>query len=309
MTAANDHDNCTIVVDLKFTTTIATGINAAATLAAATGGRVLGLVVQEESMVNLANLPFASATIDSSGKARTFSREQMINAFEQQARMSKKLLSDCAARAKIRWSFSYDKGTSHSSRREAINPGDFLVLNASEYHYGTHRLLEEIHSCPAGTRGVVAIHSPLVTSSATHRHLPGASKAPVVAIDDGDESGRDTVALAARIASVTNNALVLMVIASDDDTASRIVQRARKLVPAHLDIRMHRYLPGASQAILAALAQAAPGYVVADVDGQPFVDSEIAADLVRAARAPVVLLRGVTTSVTTSVTAGNGAED
>jgi len=93
MTAANDHDNCTIVVDLKFTTTIATGINAAATLAAATGGRVLGLVVQEESMVNLANLPFASATIDSSGKARTFSREQMINAFEQQARMSKKLLS------------------------------------------------------------------------------------------------------------------------------------------------------------------------------------------------------------------------
>jgi len=298
MTAANnkDHDNCTIVVELKFTTTIATGINAAATLAAATGGRVLGVVVQEKSMVDLASLPFASATIDASGKTRSFSREQMINAFEQHARMSRKLLSDYANKAKIRWAFSYDKGIAHDRRNKAINPGDYLVLNASEYHYGTDRLLEEIHSCPAGTRGVVVIHSPITRSATIHRQFHGPTTGPVIAIDDGDQSGHATVALAASIASVTNKALVLIVIASSDDQFSLIVERARNLTPPDLNIEVHRYVPGASDAISAALMQLAPSYVVADIEGQPFVDSQVAAELVRAARAPVVLLRGDATA-------------
>lgn len=279
-----DQETTKVVIDFKISTDVAPGIRAATTLAAATGGRLLGLFVQEQAMVDLSAMPATSAAIDSRGHARTFTRDELLSSFEQHAREARKLLEEYARQAKIDWSFSTDTGSATRGRLKAIDAGDFLVLPASNFYHSTPQLLQELKSCPEQTRGVVVIHSGQFMRTVSK---PGA----VVAIDDGDASGKDTVQLAVNIARVTGNPLELIAIAPDQESIDKIVVRAQNASMQSHQFRVHRFFPGANESILTTLRQLNPGYVVADSEGEPLSDPSMASELIRAARAPVVLLR------------------
>ena len=281
---AGDPGRTKVVIDFKISTDVAPGIRAATTLAAATGGRIVGLFVQEQAMVDLSSIPATAAAIDSRGNARTFTRDELLSSFDQHAREARKLLEEYARQAKIDWSFSTDTGSASRGRLKAIDAGDFLVLPASNFYHSTPQLLRELKSCPEQTRGVVVIHSGQFMRSTP---IAGA----VVAIDDGDASGKDTVQLAANIARVTGNPLELIAIASDQASIDKIVTRAQSASPQSHQFRVHRFFLGANESILTTLRQINPGYVVADSEGEPLSEPSMASELIRAARAPVVLLR------------------
>ena len=272
---------CTIVVDMKAASNIDPSVQAATTLAAAVGAEVLGLFIQEDAMIDLAGLPFAQALNVGGGPPKSLSPETMLEAFNRHATLSRRILSAQAEKDRVNWSFSAERGDLRDRLYATVAGGDYLVLAGNGRGFGTHHLIDELRACPPGARGVVV----------TTHHRTSSAVGPVIAIDDGDETGKGTVALATRIADVTGSPFMLFVIAENDAEADRITQRAKQITPRNLTIINHRFIPGASQTIASALTEMAPRFVVGYLEGTPFGDDNVALALFRAARAPVVLLR------------------
>ena len=160
------------------------------------------------------------------------------------------------------------------------------MLSGDRLGFSTHRLIDELRMAPSSARGVLVAVS----------HRERRSVGPVVAIDDGDEAGMETVTLAARIAEVSGAGLHLFVVAANDADANRIVQRANRLVGPGKRFFAHRFLPGAPQTIAAAFSKFEPSFIVSDQEGEPFGNDQAARALLRAARAPVVLVKTMQTN-------------
>ena len=89
----------------------------------------------------------------------------------------------------------------------------------------------------------------------------------------------------------TGAPLELIAIADSDQRAEAIYERAARLSKGVEVSGRHRLPPGAPNAISEVLMHYSPSFVVADLDGEPFVDDRTALQLLKAANAPTVLLR------------------
>jgi len=275
------HDIHRIVVGLTSASNAERAVAAAAVLARAIEARIIGLFVQEENMLDLAKFPFARVLDFDSPKPREVSSHLMQQAYARRAEICRQTLSDHADKARVRWSFSTQQGDISAKVEEMVGSGDYVVLSGETHGIGMHSLVRAVRTVPGCVKGVVV--------AALHRERRAAG--PIVAIDDGDEAGARTVALAARLAELEGRPLHLFVIAAADADADRIEARAAKVVGNTQAIAIHRYLPGAPQSIAAGLAHLSPFFVVMDLDGEPVSDDQIAISLFRAARAPVLLVR------------------
>lgn len=254
---------------------------AAAVLASVIEAKIVGLFVQEEGMVDMAELPFARVLDFDSPKPRKVSRQLMQQAYARRAAICRQALSNHAGKARVSWSFSTQQGNISAKVEEMVGSGDYVVLSGETHGTGMHSLVHAVRTVPAGIKGVVV--------AALHRE--SRATGPIIAIDDGDKAGARTVTLAARLAELEGRPLHLFVIAAEDVDADRIEARAAELVSDRQAITIHRYLPGAPQSIAAGLARLSPFFVVADLDGEPIRDDQVAISLFRAARAPVLLVR------------------
>jgi len=153
--SALDRQGCTIVVDLKLASNVDPSVRAATTLAQAVGASIRGLFIQEESMINLAGLPFAQAFTVDSGRATQLSPELMTDAIKRHAVLSQRVLSAVAERAKVNWSFSEEQGDPRGKINDALTAGDYLVLAGTGHGLSSHQFLKELRSSPAHTRGIV----------------------------------------------------------------------------------------------------------------------------------------------------------
>lgn len=270
-----------ILVGLTPASNAGRAIATAAILASAFEAKIVGLFVQQENMLDWAEFPFARVLDFDKPSPRAVSRQLMQQAVARTAAICKRTLSNHAAKAQLKWSFSAQQGDFSSKVEEMAGAGDYVVLPSETHDTGVHSVVHALRAMPAGVRGVVvaALH---------HDSRP---RGPIVAIDDGDETGARTVALAARLAGLEDRELHLFVIAAADADADRIEARAAALVGNKRALTTHRYVPGAPQSIAAGLAHLSPFFVVADLDGEPIRDDRVAISLFRAARAPVLLLR------------------
>jgi len=270
-----------IVVGFTSASNADSAIAAATVLASVIEAKIVGLFVQEEIMLELAEFPFARVLDFDSPKPREVSRQLMQEAFARTAAVCKQALSRHAGKAQLNWSFSAQQGDFNATVEAVAGSGDYVVLSGETHSIGMHSLLHALRMVPAGVGGVVV--------AALHRK--SRSTGPIVAIDDGDETGARTVALAARLAALEGRPLHLFVIAAADADADRISARAAALVDNKQAIMTHRYAPGSPQSIAAGLAHLSPFFVVGDLDGEPIRDDKTAVSLFRAAQAPMLLLR------------------
>ena len=270
-----------VVIALKMSGDVDPAIAAATLLAEATRGELIGLFVEDDSLINLADLPFTRAIKYGERIPRQFTRDTMIAAFARAAAACRQALSTEAAKAKVRWSFVTERGEFSSKLQGVVLAGDFLVISGEAQGFGAGQLLKELRSSPAGLRGVLV--------SVLQRSRP--RKGPVIAIDDGDEKGEQTIKLASQIAMVTGNDLMIFVVADNDASATQIIERARRIANPSQSISTYRFPPGTPQSIAAATSEFDASFVVADQQGEPFVDDKAALALFRAARAPVLLLQ------------------
>ncbi len=274
-------DGCRIVVGFKSASNADSATAAAAVLASVIEAEIVGLLVQEEIMLGLAEFPFARVLDFDSPKPREVSRQLMQEAFARTAAVCKQALSKHAGKAHLNWSFRAQQGDFDATVEAAVGLGDYVVLPFETHGMGMHSLLHALRMVPAGVGGVVV--------AALHRQRR--STGPIVAIDDGDETGSRTVALAVRLAALEGRPLHLFVIAAADADADRIKTRAATLVDNKQAMTTHRFVPGSPKSVAAGLAHLSPFFVVGDLDGEPIRDDKIAASLFRAAQAPVLLLR------------------
>lgn len=270
-----------IVVGLKSASDVERAMAAATVLATVIEAEIVGLFVQEEAMLDLAEFPFARVLDFDSPNPREVSRKLMQEAFTRTAAICKQSLLSHASKAQVRWSFSTELGDFNATVKASAGSGDFVVLPGETHGIGTRALINALRKLPDGIKGVIV--------AALHRgsHSTG----PVVAIDDGDQAGAQTVALAGRIAAIGDKSLHLFAIASSNAGAARIADRAAKLTSKGQTIATHRHVPGLPQSIAAGLAHLSPSFVLGDLDGEPFRDDKTAVSLFRAARAPFLLLR------------------
>lgn len=283
-----DSKNPRIVIGLRAGVDFDPSVGAATMLAAAIKAEILGLFVQEEAMLDLAGLPFARVSQFGTAKTAPLTAGSMAAAMARSAEMCRRALSAHADKAQIRWSFSIEQGDLPLTLRGNVAAGDFLVLSGTGRGFGATQVIDEMRGLPSGIRGVVV----------AARQRSARQHGPVVAIDDGDAAGEFTVSLAQRVARAANATIELFVIASDDAEAKRIVERAKSKIEPAQRLVTKRFSPGAPDAIASALIRCDPSFIVADREGEPFQDNESAIKLLRAARAPVVLIRP-----------GNGADD
>ena len=226
--------SCRIVVGMKVTSEIEPPVEAATTLASAIEAEILGLFVEEEAMIDLAGLPFARAFDTGSAEPRQLTRDAMAQAISRGAQLCQRVLSTRAEKARVKWAFSSTQGDLPEALKSHLSAGDFLVVSAERRGFGWRQLISELRATPRHTRGVVI--------AAADREKP--AQGPVLAIDDGDEAGRITVALAARIAAVTGAPMELFVVAASDSEAARIIGRAEEIAGSARSITTHRLMPG-----------------------------------------------------------------
>lgn len=271
---------CTIVVELSVVAAVGPAVWAATTLAAAVGAEVRGLFVEEDALIDLAGLPFSSASTPGAKRPNTLSKKLMIEAFRYHEKSTRLTLSTHAENANVSWTFVSKTGDLKRNIKAALTLGDFLVLTGDLRGFGSHLLIDQLHSSPTGTRGVVV----------TAHDISSLKTGPVIAIIDGFESGRESVLLAEQIARVADARFELFVIAANNTSVENIVQLIRQTLGLKTPFTARRFLPGASLPIAAALIKSSPYFVVAELGKEPFDDDKSTLEILRAARAPIVLL-------------------
>jgi hypothetical protein len=280
---SREHDARRIVVGLRSASNAERAIAAATVLASVIEARIVGLFVQEEIMLDLAEFPFARVLDFDKPQPRKVSRQSMNEAFVRTAAICRRTLSNHAGKARVGWSFSTRQGEFKATVEAEAGSGDYVVLSSETHGTGIRALIDALRMMPANVAGVVVAG------------IDGArrSSGPVVAIDDGDATGARTVALAARLAAVEGKSLHLFAVAAADADAQRIQARAATLIGKGQTMVRHRYAPGSPQSIAAGIAHLSPFFVVGDLDGEPFRDDSVAIAVLRAAKAPVLLLRKI----------------
>lgn len=258
-----------------------TAVEAAANLAAAMQAELHGLFVEEEALVDLANLPFAQAFSPRTGRASELDPETMHDAFERRAHACRRALSARAQSAQLTWSFDITRGDALHAVTERATRDDLIVLQQSALGHTSGDLLKLARSVAGQTDCVCVI------AESSRR-----ARGPIVAIDDGDEAGISTVTLAGRLARSTGLPVRVFVIAADEARGEQTAQRALTILDGVESVAVDRFATGDCGLLASALRDATPRFVVADMQGEPFGGDTDACRLIRAAAAPVILLRG-----------------
>lgn len=249
-------------------------------LAAAMNAELYGLFVDEEYLLDLSGLPFAK-TVGTSGQApRALTEQLMTDALRSQANLFRRSLTDIAQKANLNLTFARARGRAARELLAAARKQDFVVLQATSTVFTVRDMMRAGRTVAAEARGIVICGQ--------HRQ---AASGPVVAIDDGDETGRQTLRFAERIATTLDAPISLLVIAGSDDKASQIEARAVETLKNVKQLKFHRLASWGADELEVALQDLHPSFVVADLEGEPFTDDETASAVIRAAGAPVLLIR------------------
>ncbi len=269
-----------IVVGIRPASEIDYPIEAAAILAKAVSAELVGVFVEEQAMLDVCELPFACVVSSGSPRPQPLTRRAMQQAFSHRATAVESSLAARAGSARLKWSFQRTRGELHGALNAVTGSGDILVVAGAGGGFDPFEWFEEFHTTPPSA-GALMIAA---------RRPPQAMPGPVVAIDDGDDSGAQTVTLGARIAGELDVPLMVLALAANAETANRIMHRAQELAAAAPALALHRVPPGAPEAVAAVLMHDRPSFIIADMDGEPFNDHAAARRLLRATRAPVLLL-------------------
>lgn len=116
-----------IVVGLDTSAVAREALALAARLAASVDARLKGVFVEDENLLDLADLPFARE-ISFSGEVRELDPARMLRAMKAQAESARRVLARIAAEAQIDWSFDVRRGRPLQSLALHAAREDTLVI-------------------------------------------------------------------------------------------------------------------------------------------------------------------------------------
>lgn len=125
---ANHQQHRRIIVGATCFADADAAIEMAANLAHMVKGEVLGLLVEDDSILHYADLPFAKTLTFQHGKAQPVTRKTMDSAFQRDARNFERRLASAADQIAVKWSFERKRGQMMPLLHSAANAGDFIFL-------------------------------------------------------------------------------------------------------------------------------------------------------------------------------------
>lgn len=195
-----------IIVGLDTSLVTRDALGLAARLAASVDARLKGIFVEDENLLNLAELPFARE-ISFSGEIRELDTERMLRAMKAQAESARRMLARIASEAHIDWSFYVRRGRPLAALAEHAVEDDTLVIRS--VGTGSREVGRTVRAATREARADVllvargaSVKSALLPPAPSMRgtlQLPPPGR-PVAAVDDGSSPGEACCAFAETLA-------------------------------------------------------------------------------------------------------------
>lgn len=166
-------------------------LEAAASLAAGLEAELLGLFVEDESLMRLAGLPCTGAVSPFSPSVRSLNAPEMERRMHRRAARAERALAAAAGRARVRHSFRRMSGSGFSDVLPEAEEDDLVLLRSS-----------------GGGEALEARGSALILHG---RWDPGA---PVTVLHDGSAPARRALELASALARAGSSRLLMLMPAS-----------------------------------------------------------------------------------------------
>lgn len=160
-------------------------IEAAARLARELGMEFAALVVEEQSFLRVAALPFTRELSATSGQWQEYGQAEVEAYYREHARRARRLVGEICGRFELRFSIAVERGAFARRAAELTQPADWLVLDrtaAGDFSPGPFRgVAVAFDASPAATRALAAAAS---IARACARPLR------IVVLADDDEQAR-----------------------------------------------------------------------------------------------------------------------
>jgi nucleotide-binding universal stress UspA family protein len=117
-----------VLVALDASPSSLAALEAAAQLAAWVGAELVGLYVEDESLLRGADLPLTRVVGSFSGQLRPLDRSGIELQLRAQAAKARKAIESVAVRSRLRWTFRVMRGSVAASLHEAASGADILTL-------------------------------------------------------------------------------------------------------------------------------------------------------------------------------------
>lgn len=281
MNGAEDLDRFRrILVALDASASSLAALEVAAGLAACLGCEFAGLFVEDDDLMNLAELPFARAFSLTGGAARPLDPARMKQELEQRAAAARRALRSEAQRRRLNWDFRVVRGRVEGELRAAAAAADLICVGQ-----GTRPMTRRARLGGTARRAAAGDTAVLLVDRA-RVGVPGA----IMVIDDGSPTARRALRLALPIARDRGQSLILFIVADDESTAAEVQGRAADQVPDDLPVEFTPLVSAAPGALQLALRAATGSLLIAGGDSGP-ASADTLDELIDAAGCPVLLLR------------------
>lgn len=254
-------------------------LRAAAELAARLDAELVGLFVEDITLLRLAELPFARETSLLTRSSQEFNREHIEQHLRSRARQARRALQALANRQHLRWSFRVAKGIIARELLNAAEEYDLIILGKSGWSRrrrlgSTARVL--ISEAP---------HQAMILQQGAHLGLP------IGVIYDGSSLSRKALSEAVHLLFHREGWLVVLILASTQERAQAL-QKEIGLELHGRGLHVHfRWLVNADSTRLSELARGEKvGLLIVPGETQ-ILQGEALADLLNRTEVPVLVLR------------------
>lgn len=160
-----------------------TALQVAFDLAAALGGEVSGLFIEDPRLLLAGSFPFAREVGSSSGTRQRIQRSDIEHRFRIVATGAREALAEAGQRRKVRFSFRVTRGDVPAEILTAATDADIVVLGKAGWSVGAFR--KPGSTCLAILSGS---HVPVLIVERGASFAP-----PILAVNDGTAAGRRAV--------------------------------------------------------------------------------------------------------------------
>lgn len=251
-------------------------VQTAAAAARALGAGISGLYVRDVALDDLAGLPFATMLDASRTTPQRPTGAAIERSWRREEARCRALLGRAAAASAP--AFETVAGRLETALAPRLARDTLVAISAAD---GLH----DSALWPAAQTLAEAAGAVLVVPASV-RSEP--RDAPVLAIDDGDRAGAETIALADRIAQASGRPLAVLALGTPL-TAQAIAARARALATSERLVA-HGWPDWKADELARPIARIAPWMIVGDLAGRPFAETGQAMAILRRLAAPLLLL-------------------
>lgn len=247
-------------------------IEAALALARALESDVAGHFIEDTDLLNLAGLPFARFVRAADTSIQQVGADQMRRELERAALAWKRALYAGAERSSIRCTFQSSAGQYSAEIAKAPGPSDFIVFNPANLPHRHPQALARLLHALRGAAGTALLPERAARTA----------EGPVVIVT-GDAGSEQLLAMAARLTRILGRSALILTEQAD---MRGLRERAHALFTSDIDIQqLHD-----SGSLAQVLSRLHPSFVIVE-RSIPVADSTGASLLLRAAAAPLLLLR------------------